>query len=139
MIKSKISFGYIIENIRNNLDNMTEVTGKLWNQKIDYLMVATSDHVSDDPIESVCANENIDVYRGSLDDVLARYVSAADDYLLKAKQPNNQRLNIIRLTADCPLIDSELIIIEPKPIVVFSPIKIFEWVFAQPTIEFLLK
>ncbi|MCR8921378.1 aminotransferase class III-fold pyridoxal phosphate-dependent enzyme [Dasania sp. GY-MA-18] len=78
-------------------------------QKIDHLMVATSDHVSDDPIESVCANENIDVYRGSLDDVLARYISAADDYLLKAKQPSNQRLNIIRLTADCPLIDSELI------------------------------
>lgn len=63
---------------------------------IDKIIVATSDDPSDDPIANYCLNEGIEVFRGSLSDVLDRYYQCA------------RRFNsdtIVRLTADCPAID----------------------------------
>jgi glutamate-1-semialdehyde aminotransferase/spore coat polysaccharide biosynthesis protein SpsF (cytidylyltransferase family) len=64
------------------------------------LVVATSNHESDDSIEALCLALRIDCYRGSLNDVLDRYYQAAnlfhDDH-------------IVRLTGDCPLSDPALI------------------------------
>lgn len=68
---------------------------------IDRLIVATSADCSDDEIAAFCAVKRIDCYRGPLDDVLARYEGAARDY-----DPID---HVVRLTADCPLIDVALI------------------------------
>lgn len=67
---------------------------------IDSCMVATTEAPADDPIETWCKDKNVPVYRGSQFDVLDRYYQAA----LSA-----QADVIIRVTADCPLIDAALI------------------------------
>ena len=67
---------------------------------IDEVWVATSIDKSDDAIESWCQAENIRCYRGSLLDVLDRYVQAAR--LAKADA-------VVRITADCPALDPQLL------------------------------
>ncbi|MFT8318214.1 MAG: glycosyltransferase family protein [Sporolactobacillus sp.] len=67
---------------------------------IDECMVATTDQIIDDPIVSLCQAMAIPYYRGSEDDVLKRYEEAAR----QAKADV-----VIRLTGDCPLIDSHSI------------------------------
>ena len=69
-------------------------------QKIDRLLVATSIEPSDDLIEKLCEEHGIECYRGSLNDVLARFYLAAHAF-----NPEH----VVRLTADCPLTDSVLI------------------------------
>lgn len=69
--------------------------------KIDRLVVATSVETTDDPIVSFCAAEHVDCYRGELIDVLSRYYGAA-----QAFGPAN---HIVRVTADCPLIDPQVV------------------------------
>ncbi len=66
----------------------------------DSCVVATTTDSSDDPIEKWCKRNEINVYRGSQFDVLDRYYQSA----VKAGADN-----IIRVTADCPLIDPHLI------------------------------
>jgi spore coat polysaccharide biosynthesis protein SpsF len=68
---------------------------------IDRFTVATSDDRSDDEVAAFCAAKQIDCYRGPLDDVLARYEGAARE--------NDPIDHVVRLTADCPLIDVALI------------------------------
>ncbi|MCW8834092.1 MAG: glycosyltransferase family protein [Colwellia sp.] len=68
------------------------------------LIIATSVQPSDDAIESLCQQLKVSCFRGSLDDVLARYFHAAQAF----NQHNNVK-NIVRVTGDCPLIDSEII------------------------------
>lgn len=65
-----------------------------------HILVATSDDRSDDAIVDALADAPVTVVRGPLDDVLGRFLIAdaqvgADIY--------------VRLTADCPLIDPQLI------------------------------
>ena len=67
---------------------------------IDKLIVATSVNSSDDVIEQMCLNNNIEVFRGDLDNVLDRYYQCAMKY-----NPDY----IVRLTGDCPLADWEVI------------------------------
>ncbi len=69
--------------------------------RIDELMVATSDDASDDPLAAYCEVLGLEVFRGSLDDVLDRYRAAM------AQRP--QATAVVRLTADCPLADPELV------------------------------
>lgn len=68
------------------------------------LIIATSSQPSDDRIEQLCQQLNINCFRGSLDDVLARYYQAAVEF-----GQNKTIKNIVRITGDCPLIDSEII------------------------------
>lgn len=63
---------------------------------INKVVVATSDHETDDPIEQFCFENSIRVFRGSLEDVLFRFVEAAR---------SNAADNVLRITGDCPLID----------------------------------
>jgi spore coat polysaccharide biosynthesis protein SpsF len=63
---------------------------------IDELIVATSDHPSDDPIIEESSRARVDAFRGSEADVLDRFVGAADY--------TNADV-CVRLTADCPLLD----------------------------------
>lgn len=67
---------------------------------IEDALVATSTDASDDAIEAYCKNEGIQVFRGSLTDVLDRYYQAASAV---------QAAHIARITADCPLIDPIII------------------------------
>ena len=60
------------------------------------VVVATTDLHSDDPIVELCRMAGVPVVRGSEDDVLDRYRLAA---IRVSADP------IIRITADCPLID----------------------------------
>jgi spore coat polysaccharide biosynthesis protein SpsF len=67
---------------------------------IKQIIVATTNEVSDDAIEEFCQLNHIICFRGSSADVLDRYYQTARLY---------QADVIVRLTADCPLIDPTLI------------------------------
>jgi len=75
-------------------------------QLIDSLWVATSNDASDDCIAEHCASLGQACYRGSLYDVLDRYWQTL---LFAEQQAQSQYSRVIRLTADCPLIDPRLI------------------------------
>jgi spore coat polysaccharide biosynthesis protein SpsF (cytidylyltransferase family) len=78
----------------------------LQSQKIDKLIIATSTDKSDDTIENFVKENGIDIFRGSLDDVLSRYYKCAKEF----KEANGiDNLNIIRVTGDCPIIDPQVI------------------------------
>src|SRR3989338_126496 len=67
---------------------------------INQVVVATSTNPEDKKIADFCKKNNIEVFRGSQNDVLDRYYQCAKKYHAKF---------IVRITADCPLIDSQLI------------------------------
>ncbi len=89
---------------------MKEICGRpiLWHvvhrlkesKRLDRIVVATSVDGSDDTIMEWCNREDIPFYRGSLDDVLDRYYQTAKRFGVKT---------IVRITADCPLIDPEIV------------------------------
>jgi spore coat polysaccharide biosynthesis protein SpsF (cytidylyltransferase family) len=68
--------------------------------RLENLVVATSTDPSDDRLAALCRDAGIDCFRGSLDDVLDRFVEAARPYSPDA---------VVRLTGDCPLADPILI------------------------------
>ena len=68
---------------------------------LDQIVVATSTHASDDVLAQRLNDEGIGVFRGPLDDVLARFVGAMDVF--------GSHETVVRLTADCPLADPDLI------------------------------
>jgi spore coat polysaccharide biosynthesis protein SpsF len=68
--------------------------------KIDELVIATTLDDSDDPISQWCQRNNTQCYRGDTFDVLDRYYQTAKKH---------QADVVVRLTADCPLIDPQLI------------------------------
>ena len=63
---------------------------------IDTVAVATSDAADDDKIVKWCADYGVSCHRGSEDDVLARFETAA--------RAENADI-VMRITADCPFID----------------------------------
>lgn len=67
---------------------------------VDEVVVATSSDPSDDAIVRECQRLGTLVYRGNLQDVLQRMVDVALEYRADA---------IVRLTADCPLLDPSLV------------------------------
>jgi glutamate-1-semialdehyde aminotransferase/spore coat polysaccharide biosynthesis protein SpsF (cytidylyltransferase family)/predicted dehydrogenase len=67
---------------------------------VDRVVVATSTASADDAIEKMCIENGIPCYRGSENDVLDRYYGAA-----RAEKASQ----VVRITADCPLIDPEVI------------------------------
>ncbi|KAF0150782.1 MAG: acylneuraminate cytidylyltransferase [Ignavibacteria bacterium] len=89
---------------------LKELCGKpilwhVWNrlshsQNVDEIIVATTILPEDNSIQSFCEEYKIPFYRGSSNDVLRRYYEAA-------KKINAQ--TIIRVTADCPVIDPTII------------------------------
>jgi spore coat polysaccharide biosynthesis protein SpsF len=67
---------------------------------LEAVVVATSRHERDDAIASLCTRRGTRVFRGSEDDVLDRYFRAATECGFSV---------IVRITADCPLIDPSLV------------------------------
>jgi spore coat polysaccharide biosynthesis protein SpsF len=64
------------------------------------LIVATTNEKADDPIVALCEKLEIPYFRGSEDDVLARYYGAAREHKIDV---------IARVTADCPVIDPAIL------------------------------
>ncbi len=66
----------------------------------DEIVVLTTTEASDDIVEDFCQKEGVACFRGSENDVLERYYQAA-----LQRRPDA----IVRVTADCPLIDPEIV------------------------------
>jgi spore coat polysaccharide biosynthesis protein SpsF len=69
----------------------------------DEIVVATTELAEDDAVAALAASLGAAVVRGPVDDVLARFLRAADAVGAAAGD------GIVRLTADCPLLDRRLI------------------------------
>ena len=67
---------------------------------INQILLATTTNSEDDILESWAKENNVNCFRGSVDDVLDRYYQAA--LILQAEV-------VVRVTGDCPLIDAEVI------------------------------
>ena len=72
---------------------------------LDSIWVATTTENEDDRIEEACRMWNIPVYRGSRDDVLSRYYECAKCIGMQRGKEDY----IVRITADCPLIDPTIV------------------------------
>jgi Spore coat polysaccharide biosynthesis protein F, CMP-KDO synthetase homolog len=82
-ILGKTVLEYVVERVRNS-------------KYIDSVIVATTTNNEDSEIVRVMESNEIDVFRGSEEDVLDRFYQAASFYKME---------NIVRITADCPLLD----------------------------------
>jgi spore coat polysaccharide biosynthesis protein SpsF len=92
--------GKVLKEICSNpmLDWVIKRAGR--SQMVSQTLVASTISSDDEPIARYCEQNDISLYRGSEFDVLDRYYQAA----------SSANANIIvRLTADCPLIDPDLI------------------------------
>ena len=69
-------------------------------RRLNGVMVATTEDPSDDLVAKLCADRGYAIYRGSVHDVLDRYVQAARSQRAEA---------VVRITADCPVIDPAVI------------------------------
>ena len=63
---------------------------------VDDIVVATSADSSDDPVYRYCTGASVDCFRGSLEDVLNRFVRAGREFRADW---------VVRMLADCPLVD----------------------------------
>lgn len=67
---------------------------------VSQVVVATTTDLADDAVTSYCKAQGYHFFRGSMQDVLDRFYQAAREYKADV---------IVRITADCPLIDPGLI------------------------------
>lgn len=70
---------------------------------IDRIVIATTMAAGDDEIVRLCSKNGIECFRGSENDVLDRYYQAAISLGCKPED------TILRITADCPLIDPQVV------------------------------
>jgi len=68
--------------------------------RVDNVVVATTIDPEDDHVSTFCSQQGVPCTRGSVRDVLDRYYQAACEF---------EATIIVRITADCPLIDPNLI------------------------------
>jgi len=68
--------------------------------RTDRIVVATTVKPEDEPIVALCRELQVDVFRGSENDVLSRYYGAATEAGADV---------VVRLTSDCPLIDAGVV------------------------------
>ncbi len=70
-------------------------------KRIDKVVVATTANKNDEKIEKFCKKIGVDCFRGSEEDVLDRFYQCVKLY------PGHSA--IVRITADCPLLDPQII------------------------------
>ena len=80
------------------LEYLVERVKRAWN--INGVVIATTTDKKDEPIVELAKELDVLVYCGSEDDVLDRYYQAAKLYEIE---------HIVRITADCPLMDPDMI------------------------------
>lgn len=80
------------------LDYLLERLGQV--KEADAIAVLTTIHPNDDEIVEFCEKKKIPCYRGPEEDVLARFYKTA-----LQRKPDA----IVRITADCPLIDPDIV------------------------------
>jgi len=106
-------------------------------QKIDQLLVAISTEPTDDLIYKLCKENGIECHRGSLDDVLDRFYQAARVFTPE---------HVVRLTADCPLTDPQLIdeaiefytvAVSTMPAIRFRPHTLMDWMWRYSVLPVL--
>ena len=68
--------------------------------KIEKIVVATTKLKDDDIIENFCNMMNVDIFRGDSENVLNRFYLCSKKFNFET---------IVRITADCPLIDPEIV------------------------------
>ena len=68
-------------------------------RQVDEIVVATTTEANDEPVALLAREAGVQVYRGSTEDVLSRFVGAARESRADV---------VVRVTADCPLIDPEV-------------------------------
>ncbi len=66
----------------------------------DEIVIATTVNDTDEPIIELCDRLSVPYFRGSEEDVLARYHGAAQEHYADV---------VVRVTSDCPLIDPQVI------------------------------
>ena len=86
-LKGKPMIGHVVDRVRRA-------------RSVDAIVVATSTQTSDGAIVDFCEFRKIRVFRGSEHDVLDRYYQCAEGI---------QTDVVVRITADCPLIDPRVI------------------------------
>jgi spore coat polysaccharide biosynthesis protein SpsF len=86
-LKGKTVLEHVVERVKKS-------------NKINELIVATTINIEDLEIVKLCSNKGIRVFCGSEDDVLDRFYQ-----ITKLMNPKH----IVRITADCPLIDPDII------------------------------
>ena len=69
-------------------------------QRVDRIIIATSDASQDDTIAELFEGLNVPVFRGSESDPLDRYYKAAMHYQVE---------HVVRVMADCPLLDPDIV------------------------------
>jgi len=69
-------------------------------KQADQVIVATTDHGEEQPIVDLCQRLGVPSFRGSEQDVLARYYGTATKYGADV---------VVRITSDCPLIDPAVV------------------------------
>ena len=104
LIQARMSSSRLPGKVMMNLSGNT-ILGHVVNQVkaskcVDEVVVLTSNDISDDTIVDWCIKNSTKFFRGSLNDVLDRYYKAAIEFNIDT---------IIRITADCPLVDPEII------------------------------
>ncbi|MGZ3633053.1 MAG: cytidylyltransferase domain-containing protein [Parachlamydiaceae bacterium] len=86
-ILGKPLLGYVIEQVSRA-------------QSVQNVVVATTALPMDDAIQAYCTEQDVPCFRGPVEDVLERYLKAAEMF---------QADVVVRITGDCPLIDPALI------------------------------
>lgn len=104
IIQARMGSTRLPEKVMKNLQGKTVLEHVIERVKqsklIDEIIIATTTHERDEVIESEALRCGVDAFRGSEDDVLARYYYAAKE--------NNLDV-VVRITSDCPLIDPKII------------------------------
>jgi spore coat polysaccharide biosynthesis protein SpsF len=79
---------------------LDQVLKRVKRAAVDQVVVATSEAPDDNAIAEHCASQGVGCFRGDLNNVLERFYKTS--YFYQAK-------NIVRITADCPCLDSAVI------------------------------
>ena len=90
----------ILKNIRNLSLIEILIMRLKKSKKINQLVLATTKNKSDEILEKIARKRKISFFRGPSDDVLKRYYLCAKKFDADI---------VVRITSDCPLIDSKLL------------------------------